>query len=370
MASADPPDSSSSAPRRLSLGQRILTALPTLRPPSRPEPPSSSAPAPPAEPRRPAPKAPPTKRRPAAQGERADDWRDRLRDAFLKPPPGIEPVKRPPRDGDGDQEDPETESDAPKARKTTQGATGRGATKAPAATSTAPKARGASGRQPTKQDPYPQLSSAELQEWIKRLDDRERLFALLAAPLGAALGITVMLVSLHVNPPVGAKGHEDPSTIVTDGVIAIAFAIVVLISALVRRRSFTVFALLFLGYGSGIYGLVPFWGLAGWLFFRSYKMQRALTARGEHPRQLRAQQQRRKKAAGPGQRAGGGLLGRKQPAPEPAGPGPNRRYTPPKPRGEEKAKAPSRRSAGPSGSARRPAGQGAARRAPSGGASS
>jgi hypothetical protein len=229
-----------------------------------------------------------------------------------------------------------------------------------------PRAPGA--KAPTKDDPYPEKSSAELRQWIKTLDDQERLFTLLAAPLAAALTIVSMVVGLEHSRTTTTTTHTahaahaattttSPETVVILGVVSLVFAIAVLVSGLLRRRSFAIFSLLFVGFGVesglGILGILPFWGLALWMFFRSSKMQRALTTRGDHPRQVRARERR---AAGRTSGAGGGrtatAAGRagRRPAAS-AGSTPSKRYTPPKPKD---AKEPNRYKQAEASRARRP----------------
>ncbi len=204
---------------------------------------------------------------------------------------------------------------------------------------------GPSGKVPTKDDPYPEKTSAELRNWIKYLDDQERLFTLIAAPLAAALSITSMVVGLHeahaAHPAKGAT--TSPETVVILGVVSIALAIAVLVAGLLRRRSFAVFSLLFVGFGVesglGILGVLPFWALALWMFMRSSKMQRALTTRGDHPRQQRARQRRAEQGRARAGRTSATASGRgtsrsqgRRTAPGTSGPAPSRRYTPPKPK--------------------------------------
>jgi len=223
--------------------------------------------------------------------------------------------------------------------------------------SAAPTPTAPGGKVPTKADPYPDVRTADLQHQIKWLDDRERLFTLLAAPLGAIVGIVGTVVAIQTNPAVGHKGHATTDTLLIYGVVAIVFAIATLISGLTRRRSFAVFSLLFMGYDStttGVYALPLFWGLAGWLFYKSYKMQRSLTARGAHPRQLRnkpassrgsasssararpagARAASAGRTAGPAAGKGGGFGRRRKPS-EPTLVA-NRRYTPPKPKNTDR----------------------------------
>lgn len=199
---------------------------------------------------------------------------------------------------------------------------------------------GPSGKAPTKADPYPDKSSAELRDWIKYLDDQERLYTLMAAPIAAILAITSLFIGLRDDPAVGAKNHVSPDTIVIEGLVVLALSVAVLVSGLIRRRSFAMFALAFVGFGMdstvlSVFGVIPFWGLAGWMFMRSSRMQRALTTRGDHPRQVRG------RSGGSGGRAGSRPSGsagrsRRKKAPEPVGPPPSKRYTPPKPKDDDR----------------------------------
>lgn len=205
----------------------------------------------------------------------------------------------------------------------------------------APK-RGANGKVPTKQDPFPDKTSAELKRWLKHLDDQERMLTLVAAPLAAVISVAGIFYRLGSNPAAGKTGYIAPSTIMTLGGVGVALAIAVLAGGLTRRRSFAVFALFFAGFPIsftlGIFGVLPFWGLGFWLFQRSSKMQRSLTHRGDHPRQQRGRGGGTGRASGGRTSAGraGATSGRSRgkKAPEPAGPTPNKRYTPPKPREE------------------------------------
>ncbi len=290
---------------KLTIGQRLLTSLPQLRPerPTRPSRPGSDQSA------DTDPGADPTDN--DAEESAGDESSapqsvgSRLKDSLLKPPPARQPAAR--------------------------------------------------------VSPYADSTSAELIVSIKRIDDRERRFAFVAAPIGAILGLVLMFQFLHNNPVYEAhhvlnKKHVADSLIVTYGMVPVVFGIVVGVAAYLRRRSFTVFSLILLGYpflalsGNPI-TILPFWGLAGWLFFRSFKMQRELTARGENPRV------RTRTAPGArSTRSGSSKAGTAKPKPKPslaearaqavrakaerragrgrpapAGPPPNKRYTPPKP---------------------------------------
>ena len=275
------------APPRLTLTQRVLAALPDLQ--RRP---------------RPAPSASPARR--AATGRNGDGANgsastadhdvvrpdavslpassttgSRLRDAFLKPP-------------------------SPSA------ASQRAGTARP--------------------NPYAEDSPDELRRRMKYLDEPERRIALFIGPLMAALDIAIMFVGLHGNPAHG-KSHVSPANYYTLGIGSAVLALAVVVAAYFRRRSFTIFALLFSGYGGGLVTMLPSWVVAGWLFVRFNKMQRTLTAKTGGP-PGRAGANRQRQAPAKGAAAGRPRLGTKRTkTPEPAGPARNKRYTPPRPVG-------------------------------------
>jgi hypothetical protein len=193
------------------------------------------------------------------------------------------------------------------------------------------------------------MTKEELTHVIKRLEDRERTMAFFAAPLGAAVGILLTVVTLHTNPPLHAKNHLSTSLIVFEGGARILLAGVVALAAWTRRRSFVAFALLFLGtsMAGGLIFALPFWALGIWLIFRVFKWQKELAtmtggtaARGRSQPAARprsqpaargreaAEARRRARAERISARTAGGRRSKKQP--EPAGPPKNKRYTPPK----------------------------------------
>lgn len=174
-----------------------------------------------------------------------------------------------------------------------------------------------------KANPYADMSVAELRTSMKRLDDRERLFPLFVGPLVAALDLVLTTVAIHDNPPLHHKGHTDPGTILAVGIGSAVIAGLVVVAAMLRRRSFTIFALLFSGYGGGLTTMLPAWIVAGWLFIRFNRMQKALVAKTGGPANARAaaakaRAERRSRRSG------------KEPPPA-AGPSASKRYTPPKP---------------------------------------
>jgi hypothetical protein len=158
---------------------------------------------------------------------------------------------------------------------------------------------------------YAQMSVPDLRHAMKYLDDRERQVALFIGPLVGALDLALMFVTLHQhNPPVGHKGHFDPGQVVALGAGSAVVALLVVVAALF--------------YGGSIVTLVPAWFAAGWLFIRFNRMQKVVV-------------QKTRSASGGKQPAGRANAdrnalrrGRKAKAPEPAGPPPSKRYTPPR----------------------------------------
>lgn len=192
-----------------------------------------------------------------------------------------------------------------------------------------PPAGGA--RAPTKtSELYADTSVADLRRSMKYLDDRERAIPLLIGPLLAVLDIVLTVVTLHANPAVGHKNHVDPGSILALGIGSAVVALLVVVAAVVRRRSFTIFALLFAGYGGGLVTMVPAWVVAGWLFIRFNRMQKVVVARTGGPAAARQAAAKRRADR---QTAARPRLGRKEKTPEPTGPPANKRYTPPKPAG-------------------------------------
>jgi hypothetical protein len=231
-------------PARLTIGQRLLTALPNLQ--RAPEPP------PPAAPTR-------------SVGRSGGDDRGRRRD--------------------------NDNSDAGEDEALTAEATGtdggdEGATAAPAGTRRRGTGTAPSAGRKRPADIADSLSREEIVHMIKKVDDRERFMALFAAPLGVVVGIALTAIAIHVNPAARLHGKVNPkhvaeSIILIEGAARILLSGIVVAAALSRRRSLIGFALLFLGtsMGSPLFAL-PFWALGGYLIWRVFKYQRALNARG------------------------------------------------------------------------------------------
>jgi hypothetical protein len=224
------------------------------------------------------------------------------------------------------------------------------------------------GTRPRPVDELDSMTREEITHRIKRLDDRERFLALTSAPIGIAVGILLTAFAIHLNPHTRVDGklnpkHVSDSLILLEGGVRIVLSGVVVVCALTRRRSLVGFSLLFLGtaMGSPLFAL-PFWVLGGYLIWRVFKYQRVLTAKGAAARgTTRADTGRgtgRAATSGGGRvpanpraagRAGAaaareraqtrGRRGRKEPAP--TGPTPSKRYTPPRPTRPRPPAAPS-----------------------------
>ena len=143
---------------------------------------------------------------------------------------------------------------------------------------------------------------AELEEATARMDDRERLIGLAAAPLAGVVAIVV--VSTY-----GAKSSHTSSV---DGTLALALfalALIALAAAWFRKRLFVGIA--FALYGLSIFNLhywgfgIPFLLIGSWYLVRAYRFQQKL------------------KQAQAGDDVGGDTGGTTRRA------APNKRYTPP-----------------------------------------
>ncbi len=119
----------------------------------------------------------------------------------------------------------------------------------------------------------PGRSAAATRRAIDRLDDRERRFGFIAAAAAVVFGLVLYLTETN-NPKFHvAKGQLTPQTTL---VLAIGAGVVLALTTLLGRRALVGFVALFtfLAFGGSFIGL-PFLVLAGWLLFRSFKVQRA-----------------------------------------------------------------------------------------------
>jgi hypothetical protein len=165
---------------------------------------------------------------------------------------------------------------------------------------------------------------------IDRLDEREKRFSF-AAAAGSALFGTILYVTetnnTHFHP---VKGQFAPLTTLMVSLVAAAM---LLATTLIGRRALVGFVSLFtfLAFGNSALVLgLPFLGLAVWLLFRSYKIQKetAATLRAAHAggpaRGASATRASAARTTGKAETKGGAKKG-------PATPEANKRYTPKRP---------------------------------------
>lgn len=169
---------------------------------------------------------------------------------------------------------------------------------------------------------------------IDRIDGRERLYgyvAGVAAPVFAGL-IYAAETHKHLKP---VKGQLSPETSLIVGVLG---GIMLLGASRIGRRALVGFAALFtfLSFSSNIFIGLPFLVLAGWLLFRSYKVQKEATAKlradkaaardaGDSARTARTP----RAAAASGRTAAKARTSSRKKGP--TGPEANKRYTPKRP---------------------------------------
>jgi hypothetical protein len=120
---------------------------------------------------------------------------------------------------------------------------------------------------------------SEIEAKIKRADDKERLIGLLAAPVAAAIGLLVT-ASLIAHDPKEISKHVTPSLYVELGAVTMALALLMLMAAWFRKRTF-------LGIAMALYGLsifnLHYWGFGlpfiiggAWYLVRSYRLSERL----------------------------------------------------------------------------------------------
>lgn len=189
--------------------------------------------------------------------------------------------------------------------------------------------------------PYADWTVEQLQRGMKYLDDNERRLAFLVGPLVAILDIVLTVLALHNHQPHFVHGKVNklwvnPTETASLGIASAVIASLVVVCAWFRRRSLTLFALLFSGYGGGLLTMLPAWVLAGWYFVHFNRMQKTLrqlagprpsartSARPTSPRQAA-------RAGASSARARSEARRQRGRQPVPAGPAGSKRYTPPKP---------------------------------------
>ena len=112
---------------------------------------------------------------------------------------------------------------------------------------------------------------------IDRLDNRERLFGYGAAIAAAFFSVLIYVAEVQNKNFQPAKGQFSPTTTLIMGVSA---AILLAVTTRIGRRALVGFVALFafLGFSNADFVIgLPFLVLAGWLLYRSYKVQKEAT---------------------------------------------------------------------------------------------
>jgi len=163
--------------------------------------------------------------------------------------------------------------------------------------------------------PTPDERSAdELEEAMRNADDRERAVGLIAAPVAAAISFGIITALIDRDHTPGAKVVASVSTLHELLLVLLALSVLMVVTALWRKR-------LFLGLVLAIYGVSLF--QLGWLGFA---IPFVLAGAWYIVRQFRLQQAFRRKTDGSGGPPSNKAKGRPSNG---ARPRPNKRYTPP-----------------------------------------
>jgi hypothetical protein len=164
---------------------------------------------------------------------------------------------------------------------------------------------------------------------IDRLDPRERRYSFVSAAVAVLFGILVYSTETSNRHFRLAKNQLTPQSTLVVGLVAGALLVA---TAYLGRRAPVGFVALFTGAAFGGSSLVlglPFFVLAIWLLYRSYKTQReaASTLRAAGPR-TRERPSKDRSSPAPAAR---GASGRGAAGKKPSPPTPNKRYTPKRP---------------------------------------
>ena len=167
--------------------------------------------------------------------------------------------------------------------------------------------------EPAATAPAGDRSAEEVHAVIRRADDKERAVGLIAAPVSAAISFIVITALIDRNSVVGAKHFTPASTYRELLLVLLALGVLMLVTALMRKRLFLAISMAL--YGIALFQLgwlgfaVPFVLAGAWYLVRSYRLQQEL--RRAEPEDVRPT---RARSGG----AGNSVRAR-----------PNKRYTPP-----------------------------------------
>ena len=154
------------------------------------------------------------------------------------------------------------------------------------------------GAAPAKKADGPR-SVEELEDAVKYANDKERLTGLLLAPVAAALGLIIIGTLINNAPSQYLKSgavnprHVSVATYHTLTYVLLALAVVMLVTAYLRKRFYLGIAMAL--YGLSVFNLhywgfgVPFLMVGAWLLVTAYRLQRDLReANGDRPGRGRA----------------------------------------------------------------------------------
>jgi hypothetical protein len=168
--------------------------------------------------------------------------------------------------------------------------------------------------EPADSAPAGDRSAEEVRAVMRRADDKERAVELIAAPVSAAISFIVITALIDRNSVVGARHFTPASTYRELLLVLLALSVLMLVTALMRKRLFLAISMAL--YGVALFQLgwlgfaVPFVLAGAWYLVRSYRLQQEL--RRAEPEDVRPARATRSSPAGNGVRAR-----------------PNKRYTPP-----------------------------------------
>jgi hypothetical protein len=128
--------------------------------------------------------------------------------------------------------------------------------------------------------PAEDRQAGEVRDAIKRADDKERAVGLIAAPVSAAVSFIIITALIDRNSVAGAKHYTPASTYHELLLVLLGLGVLILVTALLRKRLFMAITLAL--YGIALFQLgwlgfaVPFVLAGAWYLVRSYRLQQEL----------------------------------------------------------------------------------------------
>ncbi len=180
-------------------------------------------------------------------------------------------------------------------------------------------------------------STGRTTKWsVDRLDARERRYSLFASAAALVFGIAIYVTETNNKHFHLTKNQFTPFTTLVVGLVAAAF---LLGATFIGRRALVGFVALFtfLAFSNSAFVLgLPFVILAAWLLYRSYKVQKAASAdlragRAKASPKSEAPEKASTVRPAPPSSSRAAPKGRTKKTKGPAGPEPNKRYTPKQP---------------------------------------